>query len=102
MAFLVSASCHLLNLFTPCTHIAFSANLAKILVLSHLRHKVSINSCAELCANGDAGDYLILVSKGSNAFLQGKEMCTAKFIQGRDAVNCNIETLILPLCFDSL
>ena len=75
---------------------------AKILVLSHLRHKVSINSCAELCANGDAGDSLILVSKGSNAFLQGKEMCTAKFIQGRDAVNCNIETLILPLCFDSL
>ena len=55
---------------------------------------MSINSCAELCANGDAGDSLILVSKGSNAFLQGKEMCTAKFIQGRDAVNCNIETLI--------
>ena len=76
--------------------------LAQILVFSHLRHKVCLNSCAELCANGDAGDSLILVSKGSNAFLQGKEMCTAKFKQGRDAAKCNIATLNLALFFVSL
>lgn len=90
-----------------CSHLVHASlslreNLAKILVLSHLRHKVSLNSCAELCSNGDAGDCLMLVSKGSNAFLQGKEMCTAKFIQGRDAVNCNFETLIFALYSDSL